>query len=321
MEQLKDRFGRNINYIRISVTDRCNFRCIYCMPEHGIEWMEMNNILTYEDIEFFMKSAAALGIKKVKLTGGEPLARKDIAKLVEMLKGIEQIKEISLTTNGSMLTKLAKDLKKAGLDRITVSLDTLNEDKFRTITRLGSLSSVLDGFDALDSAGFENTKINTVIMKGINVKESVELAGFALSRGYDIRFIELMPTDFLKSWRKYYASIDDVIDVLKTHYDLEESSKKTNGPAVYYKVKNGFVGFITPLSKSFCGLCNRIRLSSDGYIIPCLGHNIKIDAKEAVRARDAKRLKSIIKNTVFNKPKDHALLSENIHTVFSKIGG
>ncbi len=321
MEQLEDRFGRKINYIRISVTDRCNFRCIYCMPEQGIEWMEMSNILTYEDIEFFMKSAAALGIEKVKLTGGEPLARRGIVKLIEMLKNIEQIKEISLTTNGSMLTKLAADLKRAGLDRVTISLDTLDEGKFRTITRLGSLSNVLDGFDALDSAGFENTKINTVIMKGINVEESVGLAEFALSRNYDIRFIELMPTDFLNDWNKYYASVDDVVHILKTHYDLKESSKKTNGPAVYYKVKDGFVGFIMPLSKRFCTLCNRIRLSSDGYIIPCLGHDLKINVKKSVRSRNAEELESIIKNAVLNKPKEHALLSENIHTAFSSIGG
>ena len=321
MEQLKDRFGRKINYIRISVTDRCNFRCIYCMPERGIEWMEMSNILTYEDIEFFMKRAAALGIEKVKLTGGEPLARRGIVKLIEMLKKIEQIKEISLTTNGSMLTKLAADLKRAGLDRVTISLDTLDETKFRTITRLGSLSNVLGGFDALDSAGFENTKINTVIMKGINVEESVELAEFALSRNYDIRFIELMPTDFLNDWSKYYASVDDAVHILKTHYDLEESSKKTNGPAVYYKVKGGFVGFIMPLSKRFCALCNRIRLSSDGYIIPCLGHDLKINVKKSVRSRNAEQLESIIKNAVLNKPKEHALLNENIHTAFSAIGG
>ncbi len=320
MEQLKDRFGRRINYIRISVTDRCNFRCIYCMPEEGIQWKEMSQLLSYEDIAFFMEQAAALGISRVKLTGGEPLVRKHVDNLVALLARIEGIEEISLTTNGTLLTQYAKRLKKAGLARVTVSLDTLSPDRFRQVTRLGSLDDVLAGFDALDDAGFERTKINTVLMRGINDGEIVDLIRFAHARGYDIRFIELMPSKLIKDWKGMFLSINEAKGIIEQHFTVRESSKKTNGPSVYYRLESGYVGFITPLSKAFCAACNRIRLSSEGDIIACLGHDIRISTKDALKRRDADAVRSLIKYAVSVKPKEHAMLSRGISSM-SAIGG
>ncbi len=318
---LIDRFGRLINYLRISVTDRCNFRCIYCMPKEGIAWKPMEEILTYEQIRDFVDVAAKLGIEKIKLTGGEPLVRRGLDRLVEMLSQIKGIKEISLTTNGSLLKNYAKNLKKAGLSRITVSLDTLKKDKFRLISRLGNLDDVFEGFDALFDAGFENSKINTVVMKGINDDEIIELVEFAISRGVDIRFIEFMPTDTVKNWQSYFVSINDVKRMIAERFLLKPSQKSSNGPAVYFDVENISVGFITPLSKNFCSQCNRIRLSSDGFIITCLGHSDKIDVKSYLKKGDLEGVMKAIIEAIENKPKEHALLKEPIHSSMSSVGG
>ncbi len=321
MGELVDRFGRTINYVRISVTDRCNFRCIYCMPESGVEWKPMEALLTYEDIAFFVKVAGGLGIRKVKLTGGEPLVRKHVHNLVELIKSTGVVDEISLTTNGTLLAVYADRLKKAGLDRVTVSLDTLSEDKFRLITRMGNLEDVMKGFDALDGAGFSKTKINTVLMKGINDGEIVELIRFAHSRGYDIRFIELMPTELIPDWKRYFFGIKEAKAIIEKHFKIEKSDKKTNGPSVYYKLPGGFVGFITPLSRAFCAVCNRIRLSSDGDIIACLGHDVRVSVKDAIKRRDEEALGELIRHAVKIKPKEHAMLTRGIGSSMSAIGG
>ncbi|AEA33418.1 GTP 3',8-cyclase MoaA [Hippea maritima] len=321
MEQLIDRFGRRINYLRISVTDRCNFRCIYCMPKDGIGWKPMSEILTYEEISLFVKASAELGINKIKLTGGEPLVRKGIDRLVDMLKNIDGIDEISLTTNGSLLKKYAKGLKAAGLDRITISLDTLKPDRFKLITRLGNIEDVLEGFDVLEEVGFENTKINTVVMRGVNDDEVLDLMEFALNRGVDIRFIEFMPTDVVKDWQRYFIGVNNIRRIIEARYTLKPADKKSNGPSVYYSVGDGFVGFITPLSKAFCSVCNRIRLTSDGVILPCLGHPDRISIKSAARSRNKNEIKSLIREAIRIKPKEHALLNESIHSSMSAVGG
>ncbi len=321
MEKLTDKFGRVINYVRISVTDRCNFRCIYCMPEKGIDWKPMENLLTYEDIAFFLQVASKLGITKVKLTGGEPLARRYIDNLISLINGIDGIEEISLTTNGTMLPVYAENLKKAGLNRITVSLDTLSDSSFRKITRMGSIKDVMQGFDAIDRVGFQKTKINTVVMRGVNDKEIVNLIEFAHSRGYDIRFIELMPTELIPDWKRYFISIHEIKNIIREKFDMEVTGKKTNGPSVYYKLKSGYVGFITPLSKAFCAACNRIRLSSEGEIIVCLGHDIRINVKEAIRRQNETTVEQLIRYAVSVKPKEHSMLSESIHSTMSAIGG
>jgi cyclic pyranopterin phosphate synthase len=321
MEQLVDRFGRKIDYIRISVTDRCNFRCIYCMPESGIDWKPMENLLSYEDMAFFMRVAGRLGIRKVKLTGGEPLVRKHLDNLVALIKDIDEIEEVSLTTNATMLPIYAERLKRAGLDRITVSLDTLSEDKFRQITRMGSIKDVLLGLDAVDSAGFKKTKINTVVMKTINDNEIVDLINFAHNRDYDIRFIELMPTELIPNWKKFFISVKDIKELIRQKFDIERTDKKTNGPSVYYKLKSGYVGFITPLSKAFCAACNRIRLSSEGEIVTCLGHNINVNVKGAIVSRNEEMVEKLIHHSIKIKPKEHSMLNESIHSTMSAIGG
>ncbi len=321
MAELTDKFGRKINYLRISVTDRCNFRCIYCMPKDGIDWKPMNEILSYEEIALFVKVAAGLGIRKIKLTGGEPLVRKGIENLIEMLKGIDGIEEISLTTNGSLLKRYAKSLKEAGLDRITVSLDTLKPERFKFITRMGDLKDVLDGFDVLRDVGFENTKINTVVMKGINDDEILDLVDFALKVNCDIRFIEFMPTDIVEDWKKYFISINEIKSIISSRYKLKHSDKKTNGPSDYFKIDNGFVGFITPLSSAFCSVCNRIRLTSDGFILPCLGHPDKVEVRSALKEGNEIKIGKLIKYAVEIKPKEHALLKEGIHSSMAAVGG
>ncbi len=321
MDELRDRFGRKIDYIRISVTDRCNFRCIYCMPKSGIQWKPMDTLLTYEDIAFFMSIASKLGIKKVKLTGGEPLVRRYLDNLIALIKEIDLIEEVSLTTNGTMLPRYAKDLKKAGLDRVTVSLDTLLPNTFNHITRMGSIKDVLKGFDALDEAGFKKTKINTVVMKTVNDSEIIDLIEFSQKRGYDIRFIELMPTELIHNWRRYFISVDKIKEIITNRFNIQKSDKKTNGPSVYYRFEDIHIGFITPLSKAFCAACNRIRLSSDGEIITCLGHNADVNLKYAIKERDISAVEQLIKYSISIKPKEHAMLNESIHSSMSAIGG
>lgn len=317
---LKDKFGRIIDYIRISVTDRCNLRCIYCMPEEGIEFKDMREILTYEDIVLLLKRASSLGIKKARLTGGEPLVRRDIEKLIKMVKNIDGIKEVCLTTNGTLLKEKACSLYDAGVNRITVSLDSLDERKYRLITRLGNVKDVLEGLREIKDIGFKHTKINTVVMKGINDDEIIKLLEFALSLDMEIRFIEYMPTKYDKG-RNYFISNEEVKKKIKEKYHLEKSSYHSNGPAEYFKIRNNFVGFISPLSKNFCKYCNRIRLSSDGFIIPCLGHNIRIKVRDALRKRNIEEIDNVIKYAVSMKPKQHAMLKESISESMSYMGG
>ena len=321
MEKLIDKFGREIYYLRISVTDRCNYRCIYCMPKGGINWKPMSEILSFEEITDFVKVAASLGIRKIKLTGGEPLVRKGVQDLVAMLKSIDGIEEVSLTTNGSLLKRFGRQLKVSGLDRVTVSIDTLKRDKFRVITRLGNLDDVIAGVETLNELGFKKSKINTVVMKGINDDEIVDLVDFAKRVGFDIRFIELMPTDLMSDWKAHFISVDDVRSKIEKKYALVPSDKKTNGPAVYFKLDNIYVGFITPLSHAFCSVCNRIRLTSDGFILPCLGHPDRVDVKGALRMRDFEKVEELIKYSVKIKPKEHSLLSESIHSSMASVGG
>ncbi len=321
MERLIDKFGREIYYLRISVTDRCNYRCIYCMPKDGINWKPMNEILSFEEITDFVKVAASLGIRKIKLTGGEPLVRKGVQDLIAMLKSIDGIEEVSLTTNGSLLKRFGRQLKASGLDRVTVSIDTLKRDKFRVITRLGNLDDVIAGVETLNELGFKKSKINTVVMKGINDDEIVDLVDFAKRVGFDIRFIELMPTDLVNDWKAHFISIEEMRKKIEEKYVLEPSDKRTNGPAVYFRLDNVYVGFITPLSHAFCSVCNRIRLTSDGFILPCLGHPDRVDVKGVLRINDLEKVKELIRYSVKIKPKEHSLLCESIHSSMASVGG
>jgi len=320
-----DSFGRSINYLRISVTDRCNLRCIYCMPPEGVPLISHSEILSYEEIQTVVQAAAELGINKIRLTGGEPLVRADLPKLIKMISQVEGIEELSLTTNGAFLKKYALELKQAGLSRVNVSLDTLKPDKFRYITRLGELKTVLEGIEAAKEAGFEPVKINTVVMRGINDDEALDFARMTYEDGWHVRFIELMP---FKGMAEFVPSMElrQNISLLGR---LEPCASITgNGPAMYYRLAGarGTIGFINPLTEhSFCSRCNRMRLTPDGKLRPCLLREDEIDLKMPLR-NDAsmEELKSLILKAVASKPEHHNLAEGSVRLVkrkMSQIGG
>jgi cyclic pyranopterin phosphate synthase len=320
-----DSFGRDINYLRISVTDRCNLRCIYCMPPEGVAQISHCEILSYEEIRTVVQAAAELGINKVRLTGGEPLVRAELPNLIRMLSQIEGIEELSLTTNGTFLKKYALELKQAGLSRVNVSLDTLKPDKFRSITRLGELKPVLEGIETAKKAGFNPIKINTVVIRGINDDEILDFAKMTYKEGYHVRFIELMP---FKGVAEFVPSIE-----LRQHINLLgklEScmSPAGNGPATYYRLAGakGTLGFISPLTEpAFCSRCNRMRLTPDGKLRPCLLGEDEIDLKTPLRNNaPMDKLKRLILKAVASKPEHHHLMGDNVRLVnrkMSQIGG
>ena len=323
-----DPFGRNINYLRISVTDRCNLRCIYCMPLEGVPQMSHSELLSYEEIQTVVRAAAELGINRIRLTGGEPLVRAELPELVRMLSRIEGIEELSLTTNGVFLKKYALELKQAGLSRVNVSLDTLKADTFRYITRLGELQGVLEGIEAAKKAGFEPVKTNTVVMRGINDDEILDFAKMTYEDGWHVRFIELMP---FKGVAEFVPSIE-----LRQHISLlgklEPCASITgNGPAMYYRLPGarGTISFISPLTEtSFCSRCNRMRLTSDGKLRPCLLREDEIDLKLPLRSDEIgasmKELKRLILKAVASKPEHHHLnegVARLVNRKMSQIGG
>jgi GTP 3',8-cyclase len=320
-----DSFGRSINYLRISVTDRCNLRCIYCMPPEGVPQMPHSEILTYEEIHTVVQAAAELGINKIRITGGEPLVRADLPKLIKMLSQIDGIGELALTTNGTVLKKYAPELKQAGLSRVNVSLDTLKPDKFRYITRLGQLKPALEGIEAAKKASLDPVKINTVVMRGINDDEVLDFAGMTYEEGWHVRFIELMPfkgvADFVPS-----NELRQRISLLNK---LEPCASVTgNGPAMYYRLAGakGTIGFISPLTDhSFCSRCNRMRLTPDGKLRPCLLEENEIDLKAPLRNNaSTDELKRLILKAVASKPKRHHLGEGVVRVVkrsMSQIGG
>jgi cyclic pyranopterin phosphate synthase len=322
-----DSFGRSINYLRISVTDRCNLRCIYCMPPEGVPQISHSEILSYEEIRAVVQAAAELGINKVRLTGGEPLVRADFPQLVKMLSQIRGIDELSLTTNGTVLKKYALELKQAGLSRVNVSLDTLKPDRFRSITRLGELKNVLEGIEAAKKAGFDPVKINTVVMRGINDDEILDFARMTCE-GWHVRFIELMP---FKGIAEFVSSVE-----LRQHISLlgklepcpDSIGITNNGPAMYYRLAGakGTIGFISPLTElSFCSRCNRMRLTPDGKLCPCLLGEEEIDLKVPLRNNASmEELKGLVLKAVASKPEHHQLRGGNARPVkrkMSQIGG
>jgi cyclic pyranopterin phosphate synthase len=320
-----DSFGRSIDYLRISVTDRCNLRCIYCMPPEGVPHISHDEILSYEEIRAVVQAAAELGIRKIRLTGGEPLVRADFPELVKMLSRIEGIIELSLTTNGALLRNYAQALKQAGLSRVNVSLDTLRASRFQYITRLGELKDVLEGIGAANEAGLHPIKINTVVMRGINDDEILDFARMTYKDGWHVRFIELMP---FKGVAESVPSIE-----LQQHISslgrLESCVSITgNGPAMYYRLAGakGTIGFISPLTEiSFCSRCNRMRLTPDGKLRPCLLGEDEIDLRMPLRNNASmEELKRLILKAVASKPEHHHLERGDIRLVkrkMSQIGG
>jgi cyclic pyranopterin phosphate synthase len=307
---MRDKQGRNINYLRVSVTDRCNLRCIYCMPEEGIKSLGHDDIMRFGDILKIVKVAASLGINKIRYTGGEPLVMKDIDKLIYETSRLPEIDDIAITTNGILLSDMAEDLKKAGLKRVNISLDTLSKDKFRSITRIGNLDKVLESIDKCLSLGLKPVKINTVLMKGVNDNEVKDFLNLAKEMPVEIRFIELMPIG--ESIKLYEESKVGFIDILNQYPELLPIETEKNSTAQMYKLQGskGKIGFISPISCKFCPDCNKIRLTSIGTIKPCLHSNDEIDVRGYLNNEELliKKMKSVI----FNKPLEHHLEEESV---------
>ncbi|MCX7884242.1 MAG: GTP 3',8-cyclase MoaA [Caloramator sp.] len=311
---MKDGWGRDINYMRISVTDRCNLRCIYCMPEEGIKKKQHEDILRYEDILKIVKCCAKLGINKIRLTGGEPLIVKDIDKLIYEISKIDGIEDIGITTNGILLKDMAKDLKKCGLKRVNISLDTLKEEKFKKITRKGNLKNVLEAIEECLRIGLSPVKINTVLIRGLNDDEIEDIMNLTIRYPLDVRFIELMP---IGEGEKYYK--DGFIsseEIIRNHKNLFPIGRKRGETAENYKLPDsiGKIGLISPLSCKFCDSCNRIRLTSAGTIKPCLHSEREYSIREYLNSEEM--LLAAIKNSIINKPKEHYL--EENEKSFSK---
>lgn len=327
MTGISDSFQRPINYLRISVTDRCNLRCVYCMPEEGITQISHYDLLTYEEILTLVKAAAELGINKVRLTGGEPLVRAALPDLVEMIAEIDTIKDISLTTNGILLAKYATELKEAGLDRVNVSLDSLKPERFRQITRCGNLEDTLNGIKAAEEAGLNPVKINMVVMTGVNDDEITDFARKTVTEGWNVRFIEQMPVSAPGEGAAKLFSARDMKKRIETLGKLEPFKMTTgNGPAKYYKLPgaNGTIGFITPVTEHFCFDCNRLRLTADGKLRLCLLCEDEVDLREPIRSgASIEELKKIITDAIARKPKGHNLGEEGNHKgrPFSQVGG
>ncbi|MCP4492187.1 MAG: GTP 3',8-cyclase MoaA [Gammaproteobacteria bacterium] len=309
--QLVDRFGRTVNYIRLSVTDRCDLRCVYCMPEK-MQFVPRSQLLTLEEMECIARSFINLGVDKVRITGGEPLVRRNILQLFNNLGEIEGLRDLTLTTNGTQLKKYARALKDAGVTRVNVSLDTLRADRFRDMTRVGDLQQTLEGIDAAIACHFEQIKLNSVVMKNYNHDEMYDLVGFCIDRGIDISFIEEMPLgDNVQHDRaSTYCSSDEILEDLQRHYDLVPTTMKTAGPTRYYQLTeydDTRVGFISPHSHNFCDSCNRVRLTVEGRLLLCLGQEHSMDLRHVVRSHpgNQKALEQAILDAMLLKPEGH----------------
>lgn len=302
---MRDLLGREVSYLRISVTDRCNLRCRYCMPEEGVAPKKHEDIMSYEQILRFVKACVPLGIKKVRITGGEPLVRKGIVEFVAHLKKIEGIEEVNLTTNAALLSQYAKGLKKAGINNINIGINTLKADRYSLITRRGDIDDVLYGIDTALKEGFDRVKINVVIMKGFNDDEVMDFVNLTKSRPLIVRFIELMPIAQACDYPEMYLSSQEVRD--KIHGLEKISANFGNGPAKYHKISGyaGYIGFISPVSETFCGDCNRIRLTADGKLMTCLHSGQEFEIKDMLNESDSDKLIFEIADILKRKPKGH----------------
>jgi cyclic pyranopterin phosphate synthase len=306
---MRDGFGRQIDYLRISVTDRCNFRCTYCMPEHQ-QFLPKSDVLDYTEIALIAGRFIHHGIRKIRLTGGEPLVRRDIGVLIEALGAHVQsgtLDELTLTTNGSRLAEHAETIVKSGIRRINVSLDSLDPDKFRSITRGGDLQQVLDGLDAARREGLL-VRINMVALKGLNEDELAAIAHYCAEFGFDLGLIETMPLGNGVSGRTdNFVPLEDFIEPLRQNNVITPIGHRTAGPARYFRVEPlGLrLGLITPLTHNFCGACNRLRLSSDGKVHMCLGSEVYVDFREAIRGEGLDAVDRLLQKALRLKPERH----------------
>lgn len=309
--KLRDNFSRVIDYLRISITDRCNLRCIYCMPTGGVMPIEHKEILSYEEIVRVVRVAAALGVRKIRITGGEPLARKNVTYLVSSLRNITGIEDISLTTNGVLLKKYAKELADAGLNRVNISLDSLMPERYGEITRGGEISLVMKGIEAAEKAGLLPLKINMVPIRGLNDDEIEKFAGLTLNTPYQVRFIEFMPIGAGDLWSdERYISTDEIKKRVEKIGALSPVRLRRDGPARYYRFENapGVLGFISALTHHFCHDCNRLRITADGKLRPCLFSETEIDLKPALRNSSSDEdLERLLRLSIEVKPEGHTI--------------
>ncbi len=306
---LVDKFGRRVDYVRISVTDRCDFRCVYCMSEK-MTFLPRDEILSLEELHRVAKAFVSLGVSKIRVTGGEPLVRRNILSFIEQTAAIKGLDELNITSNGSQLETLAPALKKAGLKRLNISLDSLKPEVFKKLTRTGDLEQVIRGIDAARAVGFDNIRINSVILRGRNEDEILDLVEFCIRRQINISFIEEMPLGIVDEHDRAvtYCSSDDIQALIEKHYELEESQLSSAGPSVYFDIPESStsVGFISPHSHNFCHLCNRVRVTVEGRLLLCLGNEHSVDLKPLLRGScDDEQLRSAIIQAMDLKPEKH----------------
>jgi len=330
--QLVDPFGRIINYVRISVTDRCNLRCRYCMPKGGPEWLERDTVLSHDEIVRFMRIAAAEGVRKVRLTGGEPLVRPGIPGLVARLREIPELEQITLTTNATMLARQANELRQAGLTRLNISLDTMRADRFQEITRFDMFQQVWDGIMAALDAGFTPLKINMVVIRGFNDDEVVDFALLTRRYPFHVRFIEYMPIGAdTKDWNRNkvmpWAEIRDRIDEVEP-LEPVEVARTDKGPERTWRLQDslGHIGFISPVSDEFCASCNRVRLTSDGMLRGCLMRDGEVDFRAAFRAGATDdEIRNLLHAAIAKKPEKHLINSPDFQAsafyTMNRLGG
>jgi cyclic pyranopterin phosphate synthase len=309
-ESLTDRFGRTVDYLRISVTDRCDLRCVYCMSEN-MTFLPREQLLTLEEIIQIGRCFTELGVSKIRITGGEPLHRRNILSVFEAFGQLDGLNDLTITTNGTQLHRFAKPLADAGVTRVNISLDTLDANRFKALTRNGDIDKVLNGIDAAQKVGFKRIKINAVVLKNRNHDEVCALVEHAIKRGIDISFIEEMPLGVIGDHDReecYYSS-DDIRRDLEKTFDLIPTTETTGGPSRYYRIANeqSRVGFISPHSHNFCDTCNRVRLTAEGRLLLCLGQEHSVDLRAVVRAHpgDDDTLKQAIREAMEIKPLGH----------------
>lgn len=323
---LRDSFGRKIEYLRISVTDRCNFRCLYCMPAEGLEWLPKSEILSYEEIAQVVGELAPLGLRRVRITGGEPTLRPQLENLITQLKSIPEIEDISLSTNGVRLPELAGSLRRAGLDRVNMSADSLQPDRIRSISRRTTDFDPVAAAISAERAGLAPVKINVVVMRGINDDELCDFARLTIDREWHVRFIELMPVGGMRdlTWDHVVPS-EEILRRLETISPLEPVAGPTrgNGPARYFRLKaaRGTVGVITPMSHTYCGSCNRVRLTANGRLRTCLFGEDEVDLRTPLR--EGLPLEPFFRTALASKPEQHHLLQMQVGGLraLSQVGG
>jgi GTP 3',8-cyclase len=327
-KNLTDSYGRTIDYLRISITDRCNLRCIYCMPEKGLKLFDRSEILTTSEIIRIVRIACKYGVRKVRLTGGEPLLREDIIQLIAGIK-TAGVQDLSITTNGQRLAGMANALKKAGLDRVNISLDTLLAERYREITRGGEIDRVWESVAEAERAGLSPVKINVVPVRGVNDDEVARFAALTLQKDVHIRFIEFMPIGKLSTWKPdAYLSKDEIMTRVASVGKLVHLPFKGGGPSRNYRIEGaqGMIGFISPISDCFCAFCNRLRLTAIGKIRPCLFSEMSVDIKTPLRnGASDDELECLYRSAVLSKPARHALhegpLLHPAISPMSQIGG